>query len=228
MIAELIRAEQMRLSHWAGGSTLQLAISPADASVAAQDFQWRFSSATVLQDGQFSLFPAHQRLLALRQGAGMALHIDAQNTVLAGPYHTLRFAGAAQTSARLLAGPVTDINLMLAAGWQGQLWSVPLSSEWQALQFAAPASCTLLCYADQAAIVLELHDSRDGAIHHWQLAVGDVLRISQFACHHQLKLRLVATAQAAATHHVDCHTMLRPSVALAWLSQEGRVGTAAR
>ena len=35
-------------------------------TVAAQDFQWRFSSATVLQNGPFTAFPNHQRLLAMR------------------------------------------------------------------------------------------------------------------------------------------------------------------
>ncbi len=222
MIAELIRAEQMRLSHWAGGSTLQLAICPADATVAAQDFQWRFSSATVLQDGQFSVFPGHQRLLALRQGAGMALSIDAQNAVLAGPYHSVRFAGAAKTSATLLAGPVTDINLMLAAGWQGQLWALPLSSDWQHLQFAAPECCTLLCYADQAAIDVEVQDSRDDTFHVWQLGVGEVLCLSQFAKEQQLKLRLVTPE----VQSMDPHRMRSPSVVLAWLSQAGMVKAA--
>lgn len=219
MIAELIRTEQMRLSHWAGGSTLQLAISPAEASVAAQDFQWRFSSATVLQDGKFSLFPAYQRLLALRQGAGMALEIDAQNTLLAGPYHSIRFAGAAQTSARLLAGPVTDINLMLAANWQGQLWAAPLCADWQRLHFAAPALCTLLCYADQAAIEVEFQDNRDGSIQRWQLAVGEVLCVSQFASWHQVKFRL-AVADAVGMPQANRQHSSSPTVVLAWLSQQ--------
>ncbi|MBU1439508.1 MAG: HutD family protein, partial [Gammaproteobacteria bacterium] len=73
---QLISAAQMPVSQWAGGSTRQLAIYPADATVAAQNFHWRFSSATVLQDGAFTAFPKHQRLLALRQGAGFVLRVD--------------------------------------------------------------------------------------------------------------------------------------------------------
>ena len=69
---QITPAAAMPVSQWAGGETRQLAIFPQSATVAAQDFQWRFSSATVLQDGAFTQFPKHQRLLALRHGAGNA------------------------------------------------------------------------------------------------------------------------------------------------------------
>ena len=74
----IIRQADMSISQWAGGSTTQLAIYPPHSTVAAQDFLWRFSSATVEQSGAFTRFPQHQRLLALRQGAGFSLTVEAK------------------------------------------------------------------------------------------------------------------------------------------------------
>lgn len=226
MQAELIRPEQMIISHWAGGSTRQLAISPPGATVAAQDFHWRFSSATVLQDGQFSRFVAHQRLLALRQGAGMTLQIDQQQAVLSHQQQSLRFAGSATSSATLLAGPVTDINLMLATGWQGNLWAEPLSSEWQSLQWAGPPECTLLCYADEAAVEIQLMTATQQH-YHWQLALGETLQLSRFSQHCRVRLRRLANPQAGtvastqATPQVTASAR-QPSLVLAWLCQPGK------
>lgn len=216
MQAQWIRPEQMMLSHWAGGSTRQLAISPAGATVAAQDFHWRFSSATVLQDGQFSRFVAHQRLLALRQGVGMVLQIDQQTAVLSHPYQCFRFAGAANSSATLLAGAVTDINLMLAKDWQGNLWAEPLSSDWQRLQFARPQLCTLLCYADEAAVQIKFR-TENQQHYHWQLAQGEVLQLTDLALDSQISL---ARAPAMSQPSQAATPNGTPSLVVAWLCQQ--------
>lgn len=214
--AEIIRPEQMTISHWAGGSTRQLAISPAGATVTAQDFHWRFSSATVLQDGQFSRFVAHQRLLALRQGVGMVLQIDQHTAVLSHPQQSVRFAGAANSSATLLAGAVTDINLMLAKDWQGNLWAEPLAPDWQRLQFARPQLCTLLCYADETAVDIELITENQQQ-YHWQLTQGEALQLTHLSQHSRISLRLpcsMSQASQAATQSS------RPSLVVAWLCQQ--------
>lgn len=216
MQAQLIRPEQMILSHWAGGSTRQLAISPAGATVAAQDFHWRFSSATVLQDGQFSYFMAHQRLLALRQGAGMALQIDQQQAVLSNQYQSVRFAGSANSSATLLGGAVTDINLMLAKDWQGNLWAEPLASDWQQLQFTRPQLCTLLCYADETAVDIELITENQQQ-YHWQLTQGEALQLTHLRQHSRISLRL--TSSTPQPHQAATQSSI-PSLVVAWLCQQ--------
>jgi environmental stress-induced protein Ves len=216
MQAQLIRPEQMMLSHWAGGSTRQLAISPPGATVAAQDFHWRFSSATVLQNGQFSRFVAHQRLLALRQGVGMVLQIDQQTAVLSHPQQCVRFAGAANSSATLLAGAVTDINLMLAKDWQGNLWAEPLAPDWQRLQFARPQLCTLLCYADEAAVEIELITENQQQ-YHWQLALGEALQLTHLSQHSHLSLRLTSSMPPASQGATQSS---RPSLVVGWLCQQ--------
>lgn len=214
--AEIIRPEQMTISHWAGGSTRQLAISPAGATVAAQDFHWRFSSATVLQDGQFSHFVAHQRLLALRQGVGMVLQIDQQTARLTHPQQSVRFAGAANSSATLLAGAVTDINLMLAKDWQGNLWAEPLAPDWQRLQFTRPQLCTLLCYADETAVDIELITENQQQ-YHWQLTQGEVLQLTHLSQHSRISLRLTSSTPQP---HLAATQSSKPSLVVAWLCQQ--------
>lgn len=172
--AQIIRRADMIISHWAGGSTTQLAIHPKTSSVAAQDFLWRFSSATVEQDGAFTLFPAHQRLLALRQGAGFSLQVDQHQVLVDSRYHTLRFAGKSRCQAQLTAGAITDINLMLAAGFQGNLQALPLQCDWQTLELSRPAHSSLLFWSDELDVEIET------ASQHWLLPAGDVLQLAHW------------------------------------------------
>ena len=174
MVLQIIPSASMPVSQWAGGETRQLAIFPVNASVAAKDFQWRFSSATVLQDGAFSKFPKHQRLLALRHGAGFTLKVDAQQQGLSSRQQVLRFAGSANSHARLSAGPVVDINLMFDEQLQANLWSQPCRSDFQPWPGTLPAGATLLIYADEAGIDICLQHGAP-VLH---LAQGDVLQLS--------------------------------------------------
>lgn len=183
--AVIIRQADMSVSQWAGGSTTQLAIYPPHSSVAAQDFLWRFSSATVEQSGAFTRFPQHQRLLALRQGAGFALTVEAklagaapdattttpvptQRAEVTSQQQTLRFAGNCASSARLLSGAITDINLMLAAGYSGNLLALPLSQNFQALLLARRERSTLLLWSDEVALDVRVGEQQ------LQLATGDL------------------------------------------------------
>ncbi len=200
--AVIIRQADMSVSQWAGGCTTQLAIYPPHSSVAAQDFLWRFSSATVEQSGAFTRFPQHQRLLALRQGAGFALTVEAklasaapdattptttpvptQQAEVTSQQQTLRFAGNCASSARLLSGAITDINLMLAAGYSGNLLALPLSQNFQALLLARPERSTVLLWSDEVAL-----DVRAGELQ-LQLASGDLCILQDLPLAAQLELR---------------------------------------
>jgi environmental stress-induced protein Ves len=181
--AVVIQQSEMSVSQWAGGSTTQLAIYPPHSSVAAQDFLWRFSSATVEQSGAFTRFPQHQRLLALRQGAGFTFTVEAklasaapttetpvptQQAEVTSQQQTLRFAGCCASSAKLLNGAITDINLMLAAGYSGNLLALPLSQHWQPLLLARPEHSTLLLWSDEIALNIRVGEQQ------LQLASGDL------------------------------------------------------
>lgn len=100
---------------WAngGGSTRQVAIDPPDGSL-AHGFRWRVSIAQVDVDGPFSRLPGIDRSLWLLRGGGVRLDVDGREVVLARPLERFDFAGETPIVARLLAGPIEDLNLMVA------------------------------------------------------------------------------------------------------------------
>lgn len=95
------------------GSTREVAIEPPTASVAT-GFAWRVSIAGVAADGPFSTFPGVDRSLWLLRGAGMELEVDGARMRLDGPLQRIQFAGEQHVSARLLAGPTEDLNVMVS------------------------------------------------------------------------------------------------------------------
>ena len=77
------------------------------------DFAWRLSIADVVSDGRFSDFSGYDRTLLLLQGEGITLnHGNGQCDRLVDPLQAARFDGAAETGARLHAGPIKDFNVM--------------------------------------------------------------------------------------------------------------------
>lgn len=163
------RQAEQTVSHWSGGSTRQLAIAPADSELALRNFRWRFSSASVEQDGAFSAFAGYQRLLMLRDSVGLQLVVDQHQLQLAAPSYLARFSGNAQTYGRLTAGPVTDLNLIFANDLQGGLGRVT-RLHWPDCQLCwqAPAQPRLwLILANTALTVQQEHRM-------WQLLQGDL------------------------------------------------------
>jgi len=182
--AQLTPASAQQVTHWAGGETRQLAIAPVGATLAARDFHWRFSTATVLQSGPFSVFSGYRRYLALRSGAGFQLAVTTppgptQQITLTNPRHQACFCGGASAGAQLLDGPVRDINLMLAPGFCGGLQALTLEAgQPQSLQ-ATPAASWLI-YADglNAGATVQVRSSNG----QWTLTAGDVLLLPAAAC----------------------------------------------
>lgn len=182
--ATLIPASQQTVTQWAGGETRQLAIAPAGATVAARDFHWRFSTATVLQSGPFTPFDSYNRYLAIRSGAGLELAVTAsgapqQRIKLTSPKHQACFAGSAVTSAELLNGPVCDINLMLSAGLQGGLRALQLFAQ-QPFTLTSLANASWLLYAD--GLSEGQHIRVQSGSQRWLLAAGDVLVLPEASC----------------------------------------------
>lgn len=118
MRAVFLPREAQRVVPWrnGGGSTREVAIEPPDGSVAT-GFRWRISIAGVAADGPFSAFPGVDRSLWLLSGGGMEIDVADRRVRLERPYQRVDFAGEAAVSARLLAGPTTDLNVMVARGW---------------------------------------------------------------------------------------------------------------
>ncbi len=169
---QIIRKSEQLTTVWAGGTTIQLAIQPTDASLAARNFAWRLSTATVTQAGEFSQFRGYGRWLGLRQGAGLNLTVGQQQMQLKAPQHMLWFSGDAKTSAELIAGDVVDINLILSAGWQGGMQAVALPSN-QSLVLSVPdIAHEFLLYVDKGQLWLTISEQII------MLDTGDVLRCS--------------------------------------------------
>ncbi len=108
--------DDARIVPWKNGrgTTTELALWPAGASFERGDYDWRLSAAAVVADGPFSSFPGYERILTVTGGAGLVLehgaHAPRARLRRLEPH---RFSGDWETRAALVAGPVTDFNVIL-------------------------------------------------------------------------------------------------------------------
>ena len=113
----LIRATDCRRMPWKNGrgETAEIAICPAGAPF--DKFDWRVSMARVEADGPFSLFDGIDRTLAILDGAGLRLRIAGRPMTEITPSSApCTFAADVATDATLVAGPITDLNVMTRRG----------------------------------------------------------------------------------------------------------------
>jgi hypothetical protein len=113
----IIRARDCKITPWknGGGSTTEIAIGPAGASL--DTFDWRVSLARVATDGPFSDFTGIDRTLAVVKGSGLVLIIgESAPMTLSSGAEPVSFRGDTQTSACLTAGEITDLNVMTRQG----------------------------------------------------------------------------------------------------------------
>lgn len=112
-LLHLVRSADQKRMPWknGGGLTTEVAVYPPDASL--DDFEWRVSVAHVATDGPFSKFPDIDRTLTVLEGSGLILTVDrdapVQLTMQSAPF---AFAADRAASARLIDGPVIDLNVM--------------------------------------------------------------------------------------------------------------------
>jgi environmental stress-induced protein Ves len=109
----IVRASNCRTTPWknGGGSTTEIAAEPPGAAL--DTFDWRVSMAQVATDGPFSEFAGIDRTLAVVNGRGLVLTIGSNAPVtLERESEPIDFAGDIPTSARLMAGEITDLNVM--------------------------------------------------------------------------------------------------------------------
>ncbi|WP_219115400.1 HutD family protein [Janthinobacterium sp. UMAB-56] len=111
-MATFIPHECLRAAPWknGGGSTTEIAISPAGASLI--EFDWRISLATITASGPFSSFPGIDRSLMLVDGDGLQLTFEGTRKVnLSAAQPMLWFPGEAAVEAQV-KGTTTDFNVM--------------------------------------------------------------------------------------------------------------------
>jgi environmental stress-induced protein Ves len=109
-----LRPSDYRVMPWkdGGGSTTEIAIEPAGASL-GDPFLWRVSSAQVEASGPFSRFPGRARLLTLLDGPGLILDIEGLGRQrLKHPGQVVAFSGDAPVHASLIQGPCVDFGVI--------------------------------------------------------------------------------------------------------------------
>ena len=113
---KILRARDRVAVPWrnGGGLTREVAVHPQGARL--EDFGWRVSIATVERSGPFSLFPGIDRHLALFEGS-MILELTGYGMArLSRESGPVVFPGDAPANAKILEGPVTDLNVMARHG----------------------------------------------------------------------------------------------------------------
>jgi uncharacterized protein len=116
MTARLIRNQDLVLAPWknGGGTTAEVASFPEGSTL--DTFGWRISMADVASDGPFSNFPAIDRTLIVVEGAGIEVEVAGTSHRLDPQSPLLSFPGDVPTQARLLSGPIRDLNVMTRRG----------------------------------------------------------------------------------------------------------------
>lgn len=109
---KVISPDQFKTIPWKNGlgQTTELAISPGGT---IDQFDWRLSIASVVENGWFSDFSGYDRHLVLLDGHGIKLtHNQNQVDNLHRPLSMATFDGSSQTMGELFNGPIHDFNVM--------------------------------------------------------------------------------------------------------------------
>jgi environmental stress-induced protein Ves len=160
----IIHAADYRRMPWknGGGETTEIAVSPPGAAL--DGFAWRISMARVASDGPFSLFPGIDRTLMILAGSGIRLAIAGRPPVdLTAFSDPLAFPGDIAAAARLIEGPVVDLNVMTRRGRLTHDVTRLRLDEPIGLAIDADAAL-LLCHAGSVAVATSDGTARLGAL----------------------------------------------------------------
>lgn len=100
-----------------GGTTRELWLWPEHARFESLDFELRIARARVAGDGPFSDFAGFERHLVVLSGEGLELtHGEPPVRARLRPLEPYRFDGGEPASARLVRGPIEDLNVLVRHG----------------------------------------------------------------------------------------------------------------
>lgn len=121
----ILRANQLKTTHWSGGKTTELFIYPPTSSYADRNFDFRFSTATVeVDESDFTHLPGVFRHLMILEGT-LELSHNQQPFITLHPFEQDQFPGDWHSKSK---GKVTDLNLMLRGSYSGALSVIQLAA----------------------------------------------------------------------------------------------------
>jgi len=109
---KIIPPQQFKTIPWKNGlgETTELAINQGGN---LDDFDWRLSIASVVNDGVFSNFTGYCRNLVLIEGVGLSLtHDNIKTDSLNKLLDVARFSGGCETNGKLINGAIKDFNII--------------------------------------------------------------------------------------------------------------------
>ncbi len=111
----ILRHAERSATPWkdGGGTTAEIARFPSGAGF--DDLYWRVSTAVVGGSGPFSRFAGIERCIVVLGEEGLLLDVGGVEHRV-DPLRPFVFPGDVATSARLLSGPVRDLNVMTRRG----------------------------------------------------------------------------------------------------------------
>ncbi len=122
----ILKRTDYKRSTWKNGlgHTDEIEIYPPTASLVKGDFLWRLSSARIEKASPFSLFPAHERVLVVLNGAGIRMaHTfepgEPEDVNEVPPRQPYEFPGDIQSRCELIDGPITDFSVFSRTGEVG-------------------------------------------------------------------------------------------------------------
>ena len=159
----ILRAADYRVMPWknGGGTTTEIAVSPDGAGL--DDFDWRVSMAQVGSSGPFSSFAGIDRTLSVLEGEGIVLDVAGQPAARLTPASApFAFPADLPTSAALIAGPITDLNVMTRRGrMRHRVERLPV---WARTEVLTAADTTLILPADGEIAVINATPVRVGPL----------------------------------------------------------------
>lgn len=124
MKISILSSQHFISSQWAGGSSTQLYIFPANASYAERDFQIRLSTAKVeVEESTFTSLPGIQRKLMILDGE-ITINHKGQYSKHLQPFDVDNFNGDWKTTS---IGTCTDFNVMTSGQQQSELYHLAMS-----------------------------------------------------------------------------------------------------
>lgn len=184
----IVRRSSFTANPWrnGGGITHEAIRVPA----AGKAFRWRVSVAQIDSSGPFSNFADYNRIMVLLRGGGLRLEFGQGEPVILRKVGDLaEFDGAMSTECELLAGPCTDLNVMVSKAMvRPRAWVRPLSTFYRL--DGSQGSTTLVVGIRGVLVVQELGEDA-ASLEPWDLALippGDKaeVRCSADAAEHPL------------------------------------------